>query len=352
MNKEKLKKEWLFSNSLVAFAGASLMVMYSQIPDGGYKLTSDATAEAFLSGASVLLFVLLLGLSFVLGAASLIQPIRSWTLRKIRPRFSPLLNIATVFAFILSWLTAYFELPRDQLLSLVLFWSGTGMLVVIFIKVMYAPLKSIISGLLYLFKHLFGALMRTSLRDRVRNLRARLDSLVNKVMSIKDHLRDFRSLLLKANPISIDGFMYVIGVVVGFIAFIAVVLWFLAYFSNNDKPDIGAPLFTLAQVMAIFGGFGFVAGFSGHRYSQLKNNMRYVGALHLISALGFSLLGMMLPISTGADVKSFDGAFLVALSIAAFLMAAVGFTLGTILWVSQLHKLMGYQNPNDEQPDP
>ena len=54
-------------------------------------------------------------------------------------------------------------------------------------------------------------------------------------------------------------------IVVGGFAIPAVFLWFLSFLGAKENPLASGTPFTLAQVMAIFGGFGLVAGFSDPR---------------------------------------------------------------------------------------
>ena len=133
--------------------------------------------------------------------------------------------------------------------------------------------------------------------------------------------------------------MVILGGAAGFAAALGVVFWLVVYASNNDQTAIGGPLFTLAQVMAIFGGFGVAAGFSGNCENELKNQLRRVGALHLIAALGFSLLGMTFPISNDEKIWADYGVLLGILNGVALIIAMTGFAIGTALWVSQLHRL-------------
>ena len=149
----------------------------------------------------------------------------------------------------------------------------------------------------------------------------------------------------------IDIVMSVVGAVLGIAAGCAVGISWLETFSKPDNADVGGYLFTLAQVMAIFGGFGFVAGFSKYGDGEFRLQLRRAGALHLISALGFSLLGMILPFSNDEVVWANYGVVLYVPNIAAALMAIFGFGVGTFLWVSQLHKLLDPQNDADVNGD-
>ncbi len=102
----------------------------------------------------------------------------------------------------------------------------------------------------------------------------------------------------------------------------------------------GSP-FTLAQVMAIFGAFGLVAGFSDRVEQELKNTMRRVAILHLVSALCFCLLGLLLP--TIPYLEEGTAAYwiiLVSFTIT-ILGSALSFSWGTIEWLFDIPKILG-----------
>ena len=86
---------------------------------------------------------------------------------------------------------------------------------------------------------------------------------------------------------------------------------------------------------------GFYEGIN-HVDCHLRRFLRRAGALHIMSALGFTLLGMMLPISTSEAMWRDHGDVLTILNSVALAMAILGFSMGTILWVSQLHRLLGF----------
>ena len=145
----------------------------------------------------------------------------------------------------------------------------------------------------------------------------------------------------------LDFAMSVLGGVVGTVAGFAVGFWLIPYLVDPDHPYAGGSIFTLAQVMAIFGAFGVAAGFSSNVDCRLRNPLRGAGALHIMSALGFTLLGMMLPVSASETMWRDHEIVLTVLNFVALAMAIVGFWLGTTFWVSQFHRLLGIGRAGD-----
>lgn len=136
--------------------------------------------------------------------------------------------------------------------------------------------------------------------------------------------------------------LYAIGVALGSSAAFAISLWLLAYLPDPSHPYIGGSPFTLAQVAAIFGGLGLAAGFSDRVSGGLRLTLRLTGVLYLVSALGFSLFGMILPLSADDALWKNFGHVLEKMHFAFLLMAMGGFSLGTIIWVSSIHRLLGF----------
>ena len=141
----------------------------------------------------------------------------------------------------------------------------------------------------------------------------------------------------------LDMAMSALGAAIGTVAGYAVGFWLIPYLIDPDHPYVGGSLFTLAQVMAIFGAFGIAAGLSNHVDCHLRRFLRRAGALHIMSALGFTLLGMMLPVSTSEEMWRDHGDVLTVLNFVALAMAISGFWFGTTLWVSQFHRLLGFR---------
>ena len=148
----------------------------------------------------------------------------------------------------------------------------------------------------------------------------------------------------------LDFVMSLLGAAIGTVAGYAVGFWLIPYLFDPDHPYVGGSLFTLAQVMAIFGAFGVAAGFSNYVESRLRSSLRAAGALHIMSALGFTLLGMMLPVSTSEAMWRDHGDVLTVLNFVALAMAIMGFWFGTTLWVSRFHRLLGIGRTGDSLP--
>ena len=125
----------------------------------------------------------------------------------------------------------------------------------------------------------------------------------------------------------------------------------IPYLVDPDHPYVVGSLFTLAQVMAIFGAFGMAAGFSNYVEFRLRRSLRAAGALHIMSALGFTLLGMMLPLSISEDMWRDHEVVLTVLNFVALAMAIMGFGFGTTLWVSRFHRLLGIGRTKDSGGD-
>ena len=138
--------------------------------------------------------------------------------------------------------------------------------------------------------------------------------------------------------------LFVIGITLGLSAALAIMLWLYAYLPNPDHPHIGGSPFTLAQVAAIFGGLGIAAGFSAQVNGWPSFILRLAGMLYLISALGFSLFGMTLPLSTDDELWARQGHVLEKMHFVFLTMAMFGFSFGTMLWVSTIHRLLGFQS--------
>lgn len=137
--------------------------------------------------------------------------------------------------------------------------------------------------------------------------------------------------------------LFAFGGALGVSAAFAISFWLFAYLPNPSHPYIDGSPFTLAQVAAIFGGLGLAAGFSGRVDGRLRILIRLTGVLYLVSALGFSLFGMTLPLSADDAQWKNSGHVLEKMHFAFLLMAMGGFSLGTMIWVSSIHRLLGFQ---------
>lgn len=120
----------------------------------------------------------------------------------------------------------------------------------------------------------------------------------------------------------------------------AIAFWISVFLVSPDHPYIDGSVFTLAQVMAIFGAFGVAAAFSNHHDCELKLQLRRAGVLHLVSALGFTLWGLIFPISTYENIWTRYESILLVLNSGAIFIGMMGFSWGTMMWVGQLPKLL------------
>ena len=120
---------------------------------------------------------------------------------------------------------------------------------------------------------------------------------------------------------------------------VAAILWFAHFLTNQESPFPFGNLFALTQVAAIFCGLGLVAGFSSNVHPSLGREMRRVSILYLLSALGFSLAGMLLPASA-SSINNEPRQLFEFITATSFLVAAISFGIGTFLWTSCIPRLI------------
>ena len=116
----RLKEDWLAGNAVVAFVGALLLAQSTQLSDAAYRLPFNVTIPSLSDVAVYCLVAFLIVLSVILALASIIRPIQGWALNLNRA-FSGPLSLLIWGAFILSWLEAFSNLPRDLWWSQLLF---------------------------------------------------------------------------------------------------------------------------------------------------------------------------------------------------------------------------------------
>ena len=153
---------------------------------------------------------------------------------------------------------------------------------------------------------------------------------------------------------SIDTLIVIFASIISLGVLYGAYLWVILYLQDPDRPYIGGSLFTMAQVVTIFGGFSFAAAFSERVNADARNMLRYVGALHLISALGFVLLGMLFPLATVDAIWSHSGRYVLVLKgiiLLSFCMALGGFAFGTFLWVGRIHRIASYEGASGQERD-
>ncbi len=127
---------------------------------------------------------------------------------------------------------------------------------------------------------------------------------------------------------------------VGVFAIPATFFWLLSFLGAEENPLASGTPFTLAQVMAIFGGFGLVVGFSDQVACDLKRPLRFMATLFLLSALCFCLMGMLFPALAVAEDGTVSGDLLVGAILGAFAVSAVSFGFGIFMWAFLLGGLI------------
>ena len=76
---------------------------------------------------------------------------------------------------------------------------------------------------------------------------------------------------------SIDTLIVIFASIISLGVLYGAYLWVILYLQDPDRPYIGGSLFTMAQVVTIFGGFSFAAAFSERVNADARNMLRYVG---------------------------------------------------------------------------
>ena len=388
---KEMKEDRLANFAVTAFLGSLLMGQALGMWGGAQGTTKLLMFT--VPDYSGLVILALMGGFFVLAsfltAASMVTLLQRWglpTTFSVAPIMLPIVWLSFTF----SWLSSTLELPDDQWWTPVLFVGGFVMFLFIGFRRTLASLFGFLHQRVRTIAG-YGPVPRpnpdcpsdgepdrppeqAALLERVRSLRGHLQQFrgfwVSLSIAVRNLLRNIGSstgrmwsyvghLLAKAgggHPWTIlDSVMSALGAAIGTVAGYAVGFWLIPYLGDPDHPYVGGSLFTLAQVMAIFGAFGVAAGFSNHLEGRLRSYLRAAGALHIMSALGFTLVGMMLPLSTTEGMWRDHGVVLTVLNFVALAMAISGFWFGTMLWVSQFHRLLGIGRSGDaggESPCP
>ena len=75
--------------------------------------------------------------------------------------------------------------------------------------------------------------------------------------------------------------------------------------------------------------------------------MRLVGVIHLLSALGFAVLGLYLP-TIELKPQEPPSFVITCLILGALSMGMVGFAVGTVVWLAAIPKLIGNEKKDKE----
>ena len=140
MTSAEYKEEWLFSNALVAFAGALMLTQQWQVSGGTLKLFVIEVPE-FAGFAIFLIIAGFFALSFFLAVASVIPVIRNLALR-IGKKVSFALDFVVWVGFLLSWASAVSQLSLDQWWAELLVWGGLALIVFMLVKMVLRLVRS------------------------------------------------------------------------------------------------------------------------------------------------------------------------------------------------------------------
>ena len=158
---------------------------------------------------------------------------------------------------------------------------------------------------------------------------------------------------MKQAPLLFSGLLFIFAgfQIVSIVA--GVLIWFDSLqdgLSGLSKSIPTGTPFTLAQVVAIFGALGLAGGFSNYGNRSLQTHLRLVGVIYLLSALGFVMLGLLLPTIT-LELKETTRYIMTSLILAYLVLGGVCFAGGTLYWLLLLAtgKLLG-NSENDREP--
>ena len=126
---------------------------------------------------------------------------------------------------------------------------------------------------------------------------------------------------------------------VGSLTPVAIHLWF-SLFTDVDNPYLFPNFFILAQVVAIFSGFGLVAGFSQNIKPSLRRDLRLMSTLYLLSALSFTLHGLILPAVVSTEYEGFSEMAILRIAAFSFVTGVAAFTAGTLFWAIRLPAIL------------
>lgn len=140
MTSAEYKEEWLFSNALVAFAGALMLTQQWQVSGGAISFYFFEVPE--VAGFAIFLIIaVFFALSFFLAVASVIPVIRNLALR-IGKKVSFALDFVVWVGFILSWASAISQLSLDQWWAELLVWGGLALIVFMLVKMVLRLVRS------------------------------------------------------------------------------------------------------------------------------------------------------------------------------------------------------------------
>ena len=146
MKKAELKKEWLTSNAITAFAGALFVAYGWHISDDTIKLPFNLTLPGLPDCVYFALGSLLFVLAFVLLSGSIVPALRPWAFRT-GSSFSPIFGLLAWVAFTLGWVSVIPVLQEvNQWWSEVLYWGGFAFLLFLALRLIFLAVQLFFSG--------------------------------------------------------------------------------------------------------------------------------------------------------------------------------------------------------------
>ena len=134
----------------------------------------------------------------------------------------------------------------------------------------------------------------------------------------------------------------------GFISLVAFAIWFEAY--EPAENALALPnFFLLAQVVAIFSGFGLVAGFTPGIHPTIRRYLRIVATLYLLSALAFTMHALLMPALVTREFEGVYGISLVAITAFTWGVGIGSFCCGTLIWAVLIPRVV-FGLGGNEQP--
>ena len=140
MTNAECKEEWLFSNALVAFAGALMLTQQWQGSEGAINFF--VLEVPHYAGFAIFLIIIgFFALSLFLAVASIIPLIRNFALR-IGKKVSFTLDFVVWIGFALSWASSISQLSLDLWWAELLLWGGLALIVFMPVKMALRLVRS------------------------------------------------------------------------------------------------------------------------------------------------------------------------------------------------------------------
>ena len=140
MTSAECKEEWLFSNALVAFAGALMLTQQWQVSGGAISFYFFEVPE-FAGFAIFLIIAAFFALSLFLAVASVIPLLRNVALL-IGKKMSFALDFIVWVGFILSWASSISQLDLALWWAELLLWGGLALIIFMLVKMILRLVRS------------------------------------------------------------------------------------------------------------------------------------------------------------------------------------------------------------------